>query len=63
MNNADDSEISQRKDVLAKNIVRQINRIIINNTTEKVPHILSSQVSLFIFDLKKITPGVISFSV
>ncbi|XP_038221970.1 28S ribosomal protein S30, mitochondrial [Zerene cesonia] len=38
------SEEQQKEDALAKNVVRQINRIITNNITDKVPHILSSQV-------------------
>ncbi|CAK1542237.1 unnamed protein product [Leptosia nina] len=36
--------LQQKEDSLSKNIVRQINRIIINNIADKVPHILSSQV-------------------
>ncbi|CAF4825944.1 unnamed protein product [Pieris macdunnoughi] len=37
-------EESQKEDNLAKNIVRQINRIITNNAADKVPHILPSQI-------------------
>lgn len=40
-------EPSQKEDALAKCIVRQINRIISNNLTDKVPHIISTQVSHF----------------
>ncbi|PZC79902.1 hypothetical protein B5X24_HaOG215666 [Helicoverpa armigera] len=40
----DKPEVSQKEDALAKCIVRQINRIVINNLTDKVDHILSSQV-------------------
>ncbi|XP_075979606.1 mitochondrial ribosomal protein S30 [Anticarsia gemmatalis] len=40
----DKPEASQREDALAKCVVKQINRIITNNLTDKVPHILSSQV-------------------
>ncbi|CAH0724918.1 unnamed protein product, partial [Brenthis ino] len=40
----DKSEAEQIENNHAKNIVRQINRIITNNLTDKVPHILTSQV-------------------
>ncbi|XP_028167434.1 28S ribosomal protein S30, mitochondrial [Ostrinia furnacalis] len=40
----DKSELSQKENAVAKCIVKQINRIICNNLTDKVPHILSSQV-------------------
>lgn len=42
-------EAPQKEDALAKTIVRQINRIITNNLTDKVDHILSSQVSNYEF--------------
>lgn len=38
-------EISQKEDAFAKCIVKQINRIITNNLTDKVEHALTSQVS------------------
>ncbi|KAG6444958.1 hypothetical protein O3G_MSEX003648 [Manduca sexta] len=38
------SEAAQKEDALAKSIVKQINRIITNNLTDKVAHILSTQV-------------------
>lgn len=40
----DKSVEEQKENALAKHIVRQINRIISNNLSEKVPHILSAQV-------------------
>lgn len=40
----DKTEASQKEDAFAKRIVKQINRIITNNLTDKVPHILSAQV-------------------
>lgn len=38
------SEIVQKEDMLAKSVVKQINRVITNNLADKVLHILSTQV-------------------
>lgn len=49
----DKPEISQKEDYFAKCIVKQINRIITNNLTDKVEHVITSQVSiqLVIYDI------------
>lgn len=38
---------AQKEDALSKILVKQINRIITNNLADKVPHILSAQVSRY----------------
>lgn len=44
MTSIDKPEKQQIADAKARSIVKQINRVIMNNLTDKVSHILSSQV-------------------